>query len=489
MRKILVFIVSIALLLGLFGCETPVNPNPTPDPTDTQTTTPTPEYKYSDAAALISEAFAAMTEGIADSFAIGIGIDLQLSGKMGNKELTLNAEGDLKLILDYVTKTNSQYLVNLITEFESNFEIPFEEFAQNEYFAYDEEDEVFYLYQIVPDYEGGYQKIKTQTTFEEIFTDSFEDLMDNLKYILFSELPFDIDTDDEDFPEELTKETLIGFISANNAMDPITKKLLIDLINETITDADLDLESYIDVSVSPSKIIFTFNYEKFKTLLIKFTDAFRVKLNTILILDEAAIESLYEDEEVAKYLNSRLVREIFYEYYNYEIFNAVFTDVDDPKLIELCDLSEYDNLKGPYDSIGEAAWDFYFYEESELYAEWFAENLFDELYAFVESEYGMEEIYGYALSYLKEPLGMMIMIKEFFPTKLDLSVEIGLSAGNISSIGVSIDIETKVPYNGDFMVQQDLSLSLDLTITFEMGIEITPPEDLEDYELEIPEIY
>ncbi len=491
MKKLLIILVSIIMVFGLFGCEdVNLNPNETPAPT-VQPQVP----KLSQAKTLIEQAGVAMYPGeTASLIALGLGLNIDISATYGNDSFEYSANGDAKLKLDYETPENTKAFIGLSGSGNGTgfFENKLGDLDRSIYYAYDEEAEEYFAY--ARDNEGEeVELLKRPEPFADIFNDSFSALITQIQTMIEEEME-EKEISIPDFtqlPEEITKEFLLSYLAAEDTIiPPVVKSLLTQIINEEITDAALDPDEYFTVGITASKITLTFNYDKFKTLVNNILDSTKSKINDFITGNGDVRETIFEYEGVQAEYDLLLTEEILSEYMPNDFFPEIFTGVDDPDFISLCNYSDTDYLTLPYDTLSNAASDFNM-SGSDSYAEWFYENAFEDLKAFVVDKEGAYEINSLLSSVINDQYGEIVFmanaVKEMMPSKFDFSIEIGLGGGKITSFGFNLDVDMKIPYPKNPSVFNDLSLEIDFEITIETDpddIVISEPENLNQYELE-----
>lgn len=275
MKKILVFIVSIIMVFALFGCDyTFDNINVTPSPS--------PVIKISDAFNAIQQAGESMFEG--DSAAYDIGLDFQLNFNMGEQDFEYGVEGELKFNVDYINKSNTRvYGTILSTAQEQVYEMELPRLNESMYYVYDdtqtEEEDKSKVYTRRVDSEGNENVNMDRVPFNYIFYTNFDQLFDNFFAALASELDIPFDISDFALPSEnLSKQDLLDFIDAIS-MPPSEKAMVCAIINQSITNEDLDINKYFDISISTAKVSLSFKYDKLYNFIDRIISAVETNMN------------------------------------------------------------------------------------------------------------------------------------------------------------------------------------------------------------------
>ena len=467
MKKILVILVSIFILFNLFACR-----NNSID------------QNYNTAVSMLETAMSNTMRKTAinpNSFAFGLNLDASCAVKYGAITISPNLIGELKVKMDYDNTDNSQIYgkisgvipnFNNLTGSSSNV---FNEMYYNNDYIYTNDN---------------VDKIKYISVFEDSFGTDLNDFIEKMNINLgidrISEQMGDVN-----LLEDISKESFLNLLRKIN--DP-SVALLIDVLNENLTDADFRSDKYIDVSITSSKIKLSLNYDNLKNLLLSTQSNYQLEITKILEAYDQKTEVL-KYEELANYINFKLIS-YHYFYHNSrisDVFEHIFSDVDDPDFISLMEYvygNEYSfsNLRAAALSFSTGT--YYVNLEKKKMTDWIIINdkvrVLDYIKNYTSFNYNVAtdiEVSNIIKSLIDLNDGLDVFI-QVLPSLLNFDLEFNFNSQNvITSIKLLFDLKMKIPVNGDGQYN-DVEASLDILLSIESDpskIVITPPVGLDSY--------
>jgi len=446
-------------------------------------------FTYSNAKTMVKEMADYTIEQIGeDDIGLGIDFDLGISGSIGDQNISTNLEGYFKALLDYSETSNTEFMGSVTGEMLNYKDLTTTTVDKGIYYKND------YMY-----FNDGEDKTKENNSLSEFMGQSFSDLINNImeesdieELDMLGELDMLEETTDT-----FTKQDLIDYIEENMGVDAISV-ILIDVIEEELTDADINPETYLSVKLESDKIVFSLNYDNFKTTFTKVINSVKEKINAFLANEENFAEELIKDEGMAAVAEKTAINYYLGDLSDYSaLFVELFPDgLEDDNFEALMALDEED-FNDSFDSLSDAAVAFENVyknlDDNTVYINW----LYTNYKTLLVSELDDTEYLNVAISDIESDFqfvnGFLTIIDQVLPTELNFSFEINFSVSEdlkdntITGFAIHFDVETKVPTSLTSTVFQDLSLDVDLSVNFEFdksNITITPPTDLNDYVLE-----